>query len=84
MDETREILTAIMGGIKELNAKVTGLDNKVTGLDNKVTGLDDKVTGLARDLAGFRHETNERLTKIEERLEYLTSKYVEHDRHLPA
>lgn len=67
-----------MGSLKELSAEVKGLSDEVKHNSAKIEGLISRVDGLE----AVGKETNDRLGKIEERLDYLTGKYVEHDQEI--
>ena len=67
MGETKEILTAIMGGLRELSAEVKGLSDEVKHNSAKIEGLISRVDGLE----AVGKESNERLAKIEERLDQM-------------
>ncbi|HLN65562.1 MAG TPA: hypothetical protein VK464_28895 [Symbiobacteriaceae bacterium] len=93
MDETKELLKAIMGRLEEMGAELKGLRLEVQGLGTQVEGLGTQVEGLSagqkelrQDVQGlsaelktFRNDANERLEKIEERLDHLGVKWLEHD-----
>lgn len=57
-----------MGSLKELSAEVKGLSDEVKHNSAKIEGLISRVDGLE----AVGKETNDRLGKIEERLDYLT------------
>lgn len=75
MDETQELLRVILGRLEEMSADLKGLRVKVDGLELKVDGLQGEVKE-------FRTDTNERLEKIEERMDYLFAKWGEHDEEI--
>jgi predicted nuclease with TOPRIM domain len=68
MDETKELLRAIMGRLEEMNAELKGLRGEVKELQHEVSS--------------FHGDTNERLEKIEERMDYLAAKWMEHDEEI--
>ena len=61
MDETQELLRAIISSLEEMGADLKGLRVEVKE---------------------FRGDTNERLEKVEERLDYLAAKWMEHDEEI--
>jgi hypothetical protein len=61
MDETQELLKAVISRLEEMSAELKGLRIEVKE---------------------FRTDTNERLEKVEERLDYLAAKWMEHDEEI--
>lgn len=61
MDETQELLRAVISRLEEMGAELKGLRTEVKE---------------------FRADTNERLEKVEERLDYLAAKWMEHDEEI--
>lgn len=65
MDETKELLSAIL--------------HRLDSLDAKVDGMQEQIIGTRKELNEFREETNERFDKVDGILEYLGEKWMEHD-----
>lgn len=89
MDETQQLLRAMISRLDEMGAELKGLRSEVTGLRTEVTGLRSEATGLRSEVTDlrsevkeFRGDTNVRLEKIEERLDYLAAKWMEHDEEI--
>lgn len=72
MDETRDLLRAIMGRLEEMGAEQKGMRAEIKELRGEVNELRAEVREL-------RADTNERLEKVEERLDWLAAKWMEHD-----
>jgi|GEM_PF-2415311 len=91
MDEASDLLRAIMGRLDEMNAELKGLRVEVkelrvevNELRAEVTELRAEVTELRAEVATLRVETNERLEKIEGRLDHYGLKWLEHDQQIDA
>ena len=84
MDEASDLLRAIMGRLDEMNAELKGLRVEVKELRVEVNELRAEVTELRAEVATLRVETNERLEKIEGRLDHYGLKWLEHDQQIDA
>lgn len=67
MDETQEFLRKILGRLDEMSA-----DMKAIGL--ALTGQSAKTGGLQSEVKEIRNCANERLEKLEGRMDYLAAK----------
>lgn len=71
MDETRELLVAILGRLEEMGAELKGLSTRVAGLESRMEGLESRMDRLEQNLSEFRAETTGSLGRIEGRLSHL-------------
>ncbi|HLN60920.1 MAG TPA: hypothetical protein VK464_05155 [Symbiobacteriaceae bacterium] len=79
MDEVHEILKAIMARLEAADAERAGFRREVM---EKFDAVDSELKGLRAEVAEFRAGTHERLEKIEEHLDYLKLKWMEHDEEI--
>ena len=78
MDETRELLVAIMGRLQEMGAEMKGLADEVRHNGARLEALGAEVQEIKAEL----RVTNDLLDKIEGRLDHLAEKWMEHDHEI--
>lgn len=96
MDETKEILLAVLSrldtmgaDIKGLTVRMASLEDRMSGLETRMGGLEDRMgrveAGLSEmgtSLAEFRSETNTSFGRLEGKLGHLAEKWMEHDQEI--
>lgn len=82
MDETRELLRAIMGRVQELGAQMKGVSDRLDHLDAKVDGLTVRVDGLSVKVDGLATEVRELRGEVGMRFDHLASRWMDHDQEI--
>jgi outer membrane murein-binding lipoprotein Lpp len=92
MDETKEILTAIIGRLEEMGADMKGMKAGISELKADVSQLKADVNQLKADVSQLKADVEtlkegqirmeERLDRIEANQEYFSAKWLEHDKEI--
>lgn len=96
MDETKELLLAVVSRLEELGADIKGLTVRVAGLEDRMSGLEERMSGLedrmirvetgltelGTAMAEFRVETSASFGRLDAKLAHLAEKWMEHDREI--
>lgn len=97
VDETQDLLRAIMGRLDEMSAELKGVGVRIQESETRLRGemeglrgeiqasetrLRGEMEGLRGELAALRADSNKRLESIEDRLDYFFAKWAEHDEAL--
>lgn len=72
MDETKELLRAVLGRIEEVSATVTGIEKDLATVKTDLAAV-------KTDLADFRRETGEHFSRIDKRVAHLGEQWIELD-----